>query len=78
MNEDLRKKADMVLSEDEMERVSGGSVAGCQYFWVCECGAEYAYVGNTPPAACGRCGNRDLGKFSLESRYAFEDYDTPL
>ena len=70
MNEGRREKADMILSEKEMERVSGGRVTGYQIFYVCECGAEYEY---TPPVVCGRCGNRDLGKFSLESRY-----DTPL
>jgi hypothetical protein len=60
----------MILSEKEMERVSGGRVTGYQIFYVCECGAEYEY---TPPVVCGRCGNRDMNKYSLRC-----DYDTPL
>ena len=70
MNEGRREKADMILSEKEMERVSGGRVTGYQIFYVCECGAEYEY---TPPDVCGRCGNRDMNKYSLRC-----DYDTPL
>jgi hypothetical protein len=70
MNEGRREKADMILSEKEMERVSGGRVTGCQIFYVCECGAEYEY---NPPVVCGRCGNRDMIKYSLRC-----DYDTPL
>ena len=82
MNEGRREKADMILSEKEMERVSGGSVAGCQRFYVCDCGAEYE---NTPPVVCGRCGNRDMNNkysvrynFDNSVRYNFDNYDTPL
>ena len=71
MNEGRREKADMILSEKEMERVSGGRVTGYQIFYVCECGAEYV---NTPPVVCGRCG--DMNKYSV--RYDFDNYDTPL
>ena len=70
MNEGRREKAVMILSEKEMERVSGGRVSGCQIFYVCECGAEYEYI---PPVVCGKCGNRDMNKYSLRC-----DYDTPL
>ena len=76
MNEGRREKADMILSEKEMERVSGGRVTGYQIFYVCECGAEYE---NTPPVVCGRCGNRDMNKYSVRyNSYNFDNYDTPL
>lgn len=63
-----KEKADMSLSEEEMERVSGGVGPAVQDYWVCECGADYVCGGNPPPIPCVKCGNRYLTKFRFETR----------